>query len=114
MSRIAAAGLVIAINLAGSPLGVAADIRLAGNPAELSVAAISERTVRIVVAPLDDMGKSRPGAPSTVLVVPESKPLFTARELADTRQIDAGKLRVRVKPDPLTITVLGPDDSLVQ
>src|SRR5437660_11482997 len=99
MSRIAIAGLVVAIGLAGPPAGRAADIRLAGNAAELSVASISERTVRIVLAPLDDAGKPRPAPASTVLVVPEPKPLFTARELSEARQIAAGNLRVRVKPD---------------
>ena len=59
MSRIAIAGLVVAIGLAGPPAGRAADIRLAGNAAELSVASISERTVRIVLAPLETARKPR-------------------------------------------------------
>lgn len=113
MLRIALAGLV-AMSLAAPPVALAADIRVAANLAELSIGSVSERTVRIVLAPLDDAGKPRSGIVSTVLVVQDPKRHFTARELTDTKQIDTGKLRVRVKPDPLTITVLGPDDSLVQ
>src|SRR5262245_42077605 len=114
MSRIPVGGFLLAMSLSGIPAGRAAEIRLAGDAAVLSVGSVSERTVRIAVAPLDDMGKPRSGAASTVLVVSDPKPLFTARELPDSQQIDAGKLRVRVKPAPLTITVLGPGDSVVQ
>jgi alpha-glucosidase/alpha-D-xyloside xylohydrolase len=92
----------------------AADIRVAGSRVELSVASVSERTVRIVLAPLDDAGRLRRGAASSVLVPLEPQILLAVRALEDTREVIAGKLRVRVKPAPLTITVSGPSDKVVQ
>lgn len=85
-----------------------------GVPSELSVSAVSERTVQILLAPLDEKGVPRPGAPSTVLVEQKPDVVLRYRELAETKEIQAGKLRVRIKLDPLTITVFGPSCKQVQ
>ena len=77
-------------------------------------AAVSERTVRIVLAPLDEKGKPRPGPASTALVELKPDTKLQVRELAEAKEVEVGKLRVRVKPDPLTITVRGPGDKVVQ
>jgi alpha-glucosidase (family GH31 glycosyl hydrolase) len=92
----------------------AADIRYRGDRAELTVSTISERTIRIVLAPLDDKGKPSAGSSSTVLV--EQKPEVRAqlRELSDAKEVAIGKLSVKVKPNPLTVTVSGPSGKTVQ
>src|SRR5262245_35592244 len=43
-------------------------IQFGGVPMELTVSEVSERTVRVVLSPLDEQGRARTGAPSTVLV----------------------------------------------
>src|SRR5262249_40972663 len=46
----------------------------------------------------------------------EQKPdlKLRARELTEAKEFSAGKLRVRVKAEPLTISVTGPSDKAVQ
>src|SRR5262249_27683742 len=100
-----AAGLVLLTPLAA----VAGPLRHGESPAELSVAAISERTVRVTLAPLDEKGKPRTGPTSTVLVDLKPEAKLQVRELTEAKEIEAGKLRVRVKPDPLTVTVSAGD-----
>jgi alpha-glucosidase/alpha-D-xyloside xylohydrolase len=83
-------------------------------PAELSVSAISERTVQILLAPLDETGQPRQGTPSSVLVEQRSQVKLRGRELTGTKVVQAGKLRLEIKLVPLTITVFGPSNRLVQ
>ncbi|HLJ92009.1 MAG TPA: TIM-barrel domain-containing protein [Gemmataceae bacterium] len=92
----------------------AAPIRLSGIPAELSVSTVSERTVQIVLAPLDESGKVRPAPPSTVLVEQKPELKLRRRDLQAPAEIALGKLRVEVKPEPLTITVSEPGGKVVQ
>jgi alpha-glucosidase (family GH31 glycosyl hydrolase) len=92
----------------------AGPLRHGESNAELSVSAISERNVRIILAPLDEKGKPRPGPASTALVELKTDTKLTARELTEAKEVEVGKLRVRVKPDPLTITVSGPGEKVVQ
>ncbi len=104
------------LGLTGCALGPAAaeEIRYWGGRAELSVSAVSERTVQIVLAPLDEKGEPRSGPPSTVLVEQKPELKLRTRELNEAKEVAAGPLRVRVKPEPLTITVTGPDGRAVQ
>jgi alpha-glucosidase/alpha-D-xyloside xylohydrolase len=92
----------------------AGPLRHGESPAELSVSGVSERTVRIALTPLDEKEKPRPGAPSTALIELKSETKLQVRELTEAKDIEVGKLRVLVKPNPLTITVRGRDDKLVQ
>jgi alpha-glucosidase/alpha-D-xyloside xylohydrolase len=92
----------------------AAPIRYAGNAAELSVSAISEHTVQIVLAPLDEKGQARSAPPSTVLVELQSGLKLRRRELSRAETVSVGKLRVGVKPQPLTISVQGPAGKVAQ
>src|SRR5262249_40075208 len=92
----------------------AAPVTYWGNNAELTVSAVSDRTVRIVVAPLDEKGSPRPGAASTALVEQQPQLKLTRRDPAGPEDAAAGKLRVRITPDPLTITVTGPSGKVVQ
>ena len=87
---------------------LAAPVRYGGANAELSVALVSERMVRVVIAPLDDKGKPRPALPSTALV--EHKPDFKlrCREVTKTQEFAVGKLQVRLKAAPLTLALVAP------
>jgi alpha-glucosidase (family GH31 glycosyl hydrolase) len=89
-------------------------LRLAGEPAELSIQEISERTIRIELAQLDDRGFPRTEAPSSDLVTFPSKEKLRIRELGSSKEIRAGNLRVHVQPNPLTISVRRADGSLAQ
>src|SRR5262245_36862597 len=118
MSRILRAGLAVGAALAGCLLtprvAGAQQIRYGGASAELSVSAVSDHTVQIVLAPLDEKGKPRPAPPSTVLVEQKPQLKLRTRELAKAREVSAGKLRVRVQPKPLTVSIRGPGGKVVQ
>ncbi len=98
-----------------SPMTALADpVRYAGNNAELSVSGVSERTVHIMLAPLDDQGNPRRNSPSTALIEQKLEEKLRRRELNATEEIAVGKLRVAVKLDPLTIAVRGAAGRVVQ
>lgn len=115
MSR--SVGIVMAVTfaLAESTLGpvLAATVRYGGHNAELAVSSVSERTLQIVLTPLDE--KEAHSAPaSTVMVEQRPKLLLRRRELAGPEEVVAGKWRLRVRPGPLTLSLLGPDGKVVQ
>jgi alpha-glucosidase (family GH31 glycosyl hydrolase) len=89
-------------------------LRFAGEPAELSIQEISERTIRIELAPLDERGVPRAEAPSSDLVPFPSREKLRIRNLGSSKEIRSGQLRVRVQPNPLTITMRRSDGSSVQ
>ncbi|MCI0460937.1 MAG: DUF5110 domain-containing protein [Gemmataceae bacterium] len=98
-----------------SPAPARADvIRYGGNPAELSLSAVSERTVQIVLAPLDEKGAARSAPPSTVLVHQQLQLKLRQRALTGMEEVAVGKLRVQVKPEPLTIAICRPSGQVVQ
>jgi alpha-glucosidase/alpha-D-xyloside xylohydrolase len=109
-----AAGLVLAAGPVEPATARAGEVRYAGERAELSVSAVGERTVQVLLSPLDEKGKPRAAPPSTVLVKHESESKLTCRELKDAREVSVGKLLVKVKPGPLTISIRGPGDKVVQ
>jgi hypothetical protein len=110
----AAAGLVLAACLTGGVTGAAEPLRFKDSRVELTVSAVSNRTVQVVVAPLDEKETARPGPPSTVLVGERPRVALRRRELAGAEEVSAGKLRVRVKPGPLTVSLKGPSGKVVQ
>jgi alpha-glucosidase/alpha-D-xyloside xylohydrolase len=112
--RTAAAALLLAAALTGARATAAEAVRYADKPVEVSVSAASDQCVRVVVAPLDGEGKPRPAPASTVLVEQKSELKLRRREMADAEEVTVGKLRVRVKPNPLTVSVRGPADKVVQ
>jgi alpha-glucosidase/alpha-D-xyloside xylohydrolase len=118
MARIAGSILTAQLALSACMIcpaaAAAAEIRYGGGRAELSVGAVSDRTVQIVLSPLDEKGKARVAPPSTALVRQEPEPKLTCQELKDVREVSAGKLIVKVTPEPLTISVRGPGDKMVQ
>jgi hypothetical protein len=109
-----AAGLVLAACLTNPAMALTAPLRYSHHPAELSLSAVSERTVQIILAPLDEKGKARPALPSTVLVEQKPQLKLRRRELSGAEEVSVGKLRVQVKPQPLTLSIRGPSGKLVQ
>jgi alpha-glucosidase/alpha-D-xyloside xylohydrolase len=92
----------------------AAPIEINRTPVELTVAQVGDRTVRLTIAPLDEQGRPRPQPDSTVLAPFESVERLRVRELADAREVQAGRLRVQILPGPpLTVTVRRADDDRV-
>src|SRR5690348_10511996 len=102
--RLGTVALSITFSLCLASLA-AETLRLGGEPAELSIQEISERTIRIELRPLDERGTPRAEAPSSDLVPFPSKEKLRTRDLRSSKEIRVGKLRVRVDPDPLTISV---------
>src|SRR5215210_49654 len=98
MSRTApAAGLAVVACLLLAPAAGAGPLRHGDAPAELAVAAVGDRTIRVTLAPLDEAGKPRPGPASTALVGLKPEPKLRVRDLAETKEVEVGRLRVRVK-----------------
>src|SRR5262249_54866836 len=100
-----AAGLVLAACLTNPMTALAAPLRYSHSPAELSLSAVSERTVQIVLASLDEKGKPRPAPPSTVVVEQKPQLKLRRRELSGAEEVSVGKLQVQVEPQPLTLSI---------
>src|SRR6266568_1019324 len=85
------------LSLSARTFAASTPIRFAGQNAELVLSGVSERTLRIELFPLDEQGRSRPPAPSTVLVPFPSTKTLRARQTTDAKELRAGRLRVTVK-----------------
>src|SRR5688572_14573008 len=81
---------------------------------ELTISEISERTLRLQFAPLDEGGSLRPPSPSTVLVPFASVEKLRTRELETAKEVRVGELRVTIRPQPFVVTVRDGDGKLVQ
>src|SRR5262245_49595211 len=95
--------LVLGCLVAGALLpgaALAGPIRYGGANAELSICEVSDRTVRIVLAPLDDKGSPRAALPSTALVELEPRLKLRCRELNSPEEIVLTKLHVKVQLEP--------------
>ena len=100
--------LLATINAAAAPLVVE------GVPVEIKISVVSERTIRLQLAPLDANGNPQASTPSLALVDFPTKEKFRARELAGEKKIRVGNFRVTLSPQPLVVTVRRADDSFVQ
>src|SRR5262245_24153987 len=108
---------VLPVALAAVALGppaFAEDIRYRGDRAELTVAAVSERTEQVVLTPFDEKDKPRTSPPSTVLVEQKPDVKLRCRELTEVKEVPSGKVTVKVKPGPLTVTIAGPSGKVIQ
>ncbi len=114
MTRSAGVALGVALMVGLPGPAPAAEVRYRGEKAELSVSAVSDHTVQIVLAPLDEQGKPRPAPPSTVLVEQKPQLKLRCRDVEGEREVTAGKLRVTVRPGPLTVSVRGPGGKVAQ
>lgn len=93
---------------------VAAPIRFGGLPAELTLSEVSERTLRIQLSPLDEHGPLQATAPSTVLVTFPTLEKLRLRQLVGAKELRVGRLRLVIRPQPLTVTVRRPNGKVVQ
>jgi len=80
-------------------------IRFAGEDAELAISEVSERMLQLEVAPLDGGGRTRPEAPSTVLVPFPAAEKLRVRELAGEKELVIGHFRLTIRPRPLSVSV---------
>jgi alpha-glucosidase/alpha-D-xyloside xylohydrolase len=85
-----------------------------GVPVEIKVSELSARTIRLEIAPLDQLGNPQLAAGSPGLVDFPVKERFHARQLTGKTQISVGNFRVTLQPRPLVVTVRRADGSLVQ
>jgi alpha-glucosidase (family GH31 glycosyl hydrolase) len=96
------------------PAFAASSIHFAGVPAELAISQISERTLRIELSPLDGQGHPCVGLSSTILMPFSSTEKLRSRDLPRPREFRAGQLRVKLQPQPLSISIRRADGTLVQ
>jgi len=90
---------------------LAAPLVTAGKPAELSIRVVGEGVLRVTLKP-SDLKEDLPANPA--LLDRADAPVLRLRELNDTKEITAGKLKVSVKPDPLTVRVSSAEGVLIQ
>jgi alpha-glucosidase (family GH31 glycosyl hydrolase) len=104
----------VALSSAHPGFAAPSPVQVIGGNRELVISEVSERTLRIELAPLDAEGRPRPAAPSTVLVSLPITEKMRVRELESEKEALVGKLRVTIKPQPLTVSVRRADGKLVQ
>lgn len=109
-----AAFVILTASILVAPAAIAAPVRYNGKNAELSIQAVSERTMQIVLATLDERGKAQTAPVSTVLIEQKLQLKLRRHDLNGPEELAIGKLRVQVKPQPLTIAILGPSGKVVQ
>ncbi len=102
------------LSLSARTFAASIPIHFAGQNAELVLSEVSERTLRVELFPFDEQGRSRPPQRSTVLVPFPSTEKLRARQMTGVKELRAGRLRVTVKTQPLTVTVRRQDGKLVQ
>jgi alpha-glucosidase/alpha-D-xyloside xylohydrolase len=91
-------------------------IRYREAPAELAINKLSDRTLQIVLSPIDEAtGKPRPVLVSRVFVEQKSQPVLRGRELDSAGQtIPFGNLSVKVGATPLTISLVRSNGDAIQ
>lgn len=93
----------------------AEQIQFQGQDSELEIDEISDRTVEIVLSPIDpESGATMVAPPSRVLVEQHPQRRLRIRELEGSQEVAVGKLRVRVTPQPLTVAILRSSGEVVQ
>ncbi len=102
------------LSLSARTFAASIPIHFAGQNAELVLSEVSERTLRVELFPFDEQGRSRPPQRSTVLVPFPSTEKLRARQMTGVKELRAGRLRVTVKTQPLTVTVRREDGKFVQ
>lgn len=92
----------------------AAPIRFEGVPVELNISRISDSTVRMQMAPLDEKGRAQTETPSPALLPLPALNLRRVRELSGSQELRVGKFRVTIQSSPLNVSVRLRDGTLVQ
>lgn len=113
MRKLAALGVLLLLPMCVRAANDTA-IRIAESAIEITVAQVSERTVRIELSPLDERGNARPAPPSTVMVPLQLTEKLRVRDLPAVRDVSLGPFRLSIKPSPLTFSLTRADGKLVQ
>jgi alpha-glucosidase/alpha-D-xyloside xylohydrolase len=116
-TRLATIGIVSLAGVldASRSFGESVEIRYRGVQAELVISEISEKTLKIAAAPIDESsGEARPAPPSSVTVELKPQEKLRRRALEAGEQVDVGKLRVEVAANPLTIAIRRANGQTVQ
>lgn len=106
---------VFLVLAASCSMSLGAEITYRGRAAELSITRVSDRTVRITLAPIAaDSGKAA-GAPASRMVLDQkSEAIDSLREIDGATLIAAGRLRLEMTAAPLEITIKDDQGKLVQ
>jgi alpha-glucosidase/alpha-D-xyloside xylohydrolase len=108
---------VLAVLTAGAWPLFAADITRLGQPAELSIRAAGEQSVRITLQPIAPGAPTTPAQPlpnPTLVDRKWAEPALSLRALTDPVSKHVGSLDVKVTPDPLTVTVSDAKGQIIQ
>lgn len=89
-------------------------IRFEGVPVELTISQVSDTTVRLQLAPLDEQQRPQLEPPSPGLATLPAINVHRMRELSGPQVVRAGELRVTVQPSPLAVDVRRRDGTVVQ
>ena len=87
-----AVSLVLIASLHFPTYARAAVIRYCGVNAELTVSAVSDQTLQVSLAPLDEKDNPRVAPPSTAFLAQKLQEKLRRRELGRTEEVQVGKL----------------------
>jgi hypothetical protein len=108
MTRTALAALAVHLVLVGylhlPTHARAAAIRYCESNAEPSVSVVSDQTLQVLLASLDEKGNPRVAPSSTAFLAQKLREKFRRRELGGSEEVQVGKLRVVIQAVSLTIT----------
>jgi alpha-glucosidase/alpha-D-xyloside xylohydrolase len=108
--------LAVGFGILGASAGAGAQtLEIGGKPAEIAIAPVSNRTLRVTIAAIDDAAGIDMLRKSTVLALEKTPmPAARIRSIAGPRVIRTGGLQVRISPSPLTLHVSKADGKTVQ
>jgi alpha-glucosidase/alpha-D-xyloside xylohydrolase len=108
--------LAVSLVLAGclARPAAAGPVRYCGDKAELVVSEVSDWTVQVALAPLDDKDNPRAAPPSAAFLPLPLREKLRRRELDGPEEVRAGKLHVVIRPGPLTVSVRDDRGKVVQ
>jgi alpha-glucosidase/alpha-D-xyloside xylohydrolase len=112
-----ACALMCAASLGSFPAarGEPSPIRYRGAPAELTIEQMSERTIKVTLAQIDDTtGQPAEEPPSRVFVQQKPQLVLRSRSVDGRQQRAVGNLTVQIEADPLSIAIGRGDEDRVQ
>lgn len=107
-------GVLAIASLASSATAQTDTLRFGGAPVELTLGAVSDRTLRIELSPVDEQGRARNPEPNPELVPLTVTGEHRVRELTHEREFRSGRFRVVVRPRPFTVLVCRADGKMIQ
>ncbi|MFD2099005.1 TIM-barrel domain-containing protein [Flagellimonas iocasae] len=93
---------------------LAQQIQYKGQPAELTITQVSDQTLEIQLASLDENGKATPVPSSEILIDYPKKQLWKGKSISGAKKFTAGNLTVELKSKPLTISIRDKNGKRIQ